>query len=168
MENLILLGLAIIAIGALGLWLSTVNNKRKILKNNKYTYVAKDIPMTRTEANFFVKLTRTVEDRYYVFPQLHLSAVLRPNVYGDDRNHAFWHINGKSVDYVLCDKETLQPAYAIELDDYTHGQPTRRKRDAEIERIFKEANLPLVRFKNKDVSEADIIQALISSRRNSI
>ena len=78
---------------------------------------------------------------------------------------AFRHINGKSVDFVLCDKETLRPAYAIELDDLTHEQSDRRKRDAEVERIFKEANLPSVRFKNKNLSETEIIQALSGARK---
>ena len=96
---------------------------------------------------------------------MHLSAILKSNVSVNDENYAFRHINGKSVDYVLCDKQTLRPTYAIELDDYTHNQAARRKRDAEVERIFKEADLPLVRFKNKDVSEAAIIQSLKNAIR---
>ena len=78
---------------------------------------------------------------------------------------AFRHINGKSVDFVLCDKETLRPAYAIELDDLTYEQSDRRKRDVEVKRIFEEANLPLVRFKNKNISETEIIQAVSGARK---
>ena len=59
----------------------------------------------------------------------------------------------------------LRPTYAIELDDYTHNAPARRKRDAEVERIFEEANLPLVRFRNKDISEAEIIKALMNTQK---
>ena len=165
MELYILLGLVVVALFALKAWASSLNHKRKIFKNNTYAYIAKDIPMTRVEAEFFVKLSRTVEERYYVFPQMHLSAILQSNVSVNDENYAFRHINGKSVDYVLCDKQTLRPTYAIELDDYTHNQAARRKRDAEVERIFKEADLPLVRFKNKDVSEAAIIQSLKNAIR---
>lgn len=163
MEIYILLGLILVAVIALKAWASAHNNKRKILKNNAYAYIAKDVPMTRVEAEFFVKLCKTVEERYYVFPQMHLSAILKPNTSAKDDNYAFRHINGKSVDYVLCDKQTLRPTYAIELDDYTHNQAARRIRDAEVERIFEEANLPLVRFANKDVSEAAIIQSLINA-----
>ena len=121
--------------------------------------------MTRTESEFFLKLHRVVSERYYVFPQVHLSALLDHKVKGQDWRFAFRHINGKSVDFVLCDKETLRPTYAIELDDLTHEQSDRRKRDIEVERIFEEANLPLVRFKNKDVSESEIIQALSNARK---
>ena len=62
-----------------------------------------------------------------MFPQVHLSALLDHKVKGQDWRIAFRHINGKSVDYVLCDKATLQPVYAIELDDYTHEPRTRYK-----------------------------------------
>jgi len=121
--------------------------------------------MTRTEDEFFLKLEQAVSERYYVFPQVHLSSLLDHHVDGQDWGYAFRHINGKSVDYVLCSRETLRPTYAIELDDYTHEQSDRRKRDEEVERIFDEADLPLVRFKNKNVSEQVIIQALMNAQK---
>lgn len=161
---LIIIGLSIAVLLVLSKLASLSRHKRKIHKNNTYAYTAKETPMTRTEAVFFVKLNNAVESRYYVFPQVHLSAILRSNASGKDWSYSFSHINSKSVDYVLCDKETLRPTYAIELDDYTHNQPARRKRDAEVERIFEEANLPLVRFKNKDVSETEIINALTKAK----
>jgi very-short-patch-repair endonuclease len=138
---------------------------RKVFKNNTYSYTAKDLLMTRTETEFFVKLEHAVTERYYVFPQVHLSSLLDHHVKGQEWKYAFSHINGKSVDYVLCDRQTLRPTYAIELDDYTHEKADRRERDAEVERIFEEAELPLVRFRNKDVSEADIIKALMNTQK---
>jgi hypothetical protein len=121
--------------------------------------------MTRAEDEFFLKLERAVDERYYVFPQVHLSSLLDHHVDGQDWGYAFRHINGKSVDYVLCSHETLQPTYAIELDDYSHEKSDRRKRDKEVERIFEEANIPLVRFKSKNMSEQDIIQALVNAQK---
>ena len=67
------------------------------------------------------------------------------------------NINQKSVDFVLCSKATLAPVYAIELDDYTHGLPERVVRDVEVERIFREAKFPLVRFTNGKNVTADMI-----------
>jgi very-short-patch-repair endonuclease len=165
MENYIILGLVVVAIVLLKLVVSNFSTKRKVFKDNVYSYGAKSLMMTRTESEFFTKLDRVVSERYYVFPQVHLSALLDHKVKGQDWRFAFRHINGKSVDFVLCDRETLRPMYAIELDDLTHEQSDRRKRDIEVERIFEEANLPLVRFKNKDVSETEIIQALSNARK---
>ena len=165
MEIYIILGLVIFALFLILLLGSSSSKKRKVFKNNAYSYLAKSSVMTRTESEFFLKLDQAVKERYYVFPQVHLSALLDHRVKGQEWKYAFSHINGKSVDYVLCSRATLQPTYAIELDDYTHGTADRRKRDIEVERIFEEADLPLIRFKNKDVSENEIIQALASSYR---
>jgi len=169
MENLSLVIIVVLIIAVL-LAFSKVSkyssHTRKIHKNNTYSYAIKEYPMTRTEAEFFVKLQNVVSERYYIFPQMHLSGFLNHKVAnGQPWQYAFSHINSKSVDYLLCDKTTLRPTYAIELDDYTHDKADRRERDAEVERILEEANLPLVRFRNKNVSEADIIKALMNSRK---
>lgn len=159
--------LAVIVVAALwvvSIKLSSVSEKRKVFKNNTYSYTAKSLLMSRTEADFFNRLNAVAQERYYVFPQVHLSALLDHRVKGQDWRIAFRHINGKSVDYVLCDKASLRPVYAIELDDITHEKRDRIERDAEVERIFKDAKLPLVRFANKDVSDAEIIQALTNAR----
>ena len=95
---------------------------------------------------------------------MHLSALFDHKVKGQDWKFAFRHINGKSVDYVLCDRSTLTPVYAIELDDFTHSRSDRIERDSEVERIFRQAQLPLVRFNNKNVSESDIIRALTNAK----
>jgi hypothetical protein len=163
MESFIILGLIIFVIVLISRLSSAHSSKKKVFKNNTYNYFAKPSLMSRVEGEFFIKLERVVQERYYVFPQVHLSAILDHRVKGQEWKYAFRHINGKSVDYVLCDKATLEPAYAIELDDYTHEKADRRERDIEVERIFEAANLPLVRFRNKDTSEDEIIQALANA-----
>lgn len=164
-DNLLIIVVIVVAVVlVLSFKLSTTREKRKVHKNNRYAYEAKRLPMTVTELEFFRTLEETVRERYYVFPQVHLSTVLNPTSAGSDRTYAFRHIDGKSVDYVLCDRETLAPTYAIELDDYTHDRRDRKKRDAEVRRIFAEAQLPLVRFSDKNVSSAQIIQALTKAR----
>lgn len=164
-NSYVILAVILIAVVAvIGNVISSGSEKRKVFKNNKYAYFAKDLIMSRTEADFFMKLNSVVGERYFVFPQVHLSALLNHRVKGQDWKIAFRHINGKSVDYVLCDKLTLQPVYALELDDYTHDRRDRAERDVEVERIFKQAQLPLVRFKSANVSSAEIIQALTDAR----
>jgi very-short-patch-repair endonuclease len=161
---LILIVVVVALIIIAGIKAASTTEKRKVFKNNAYSYIAKPLVMSKTEVEFFNKLNAVVQERYFVFPQVHLSALLDHKVKGQDWRFAFRHINGKSVDYVLCDKVTLRPYYAIELDDFTHEQRDRKERDSEVERIFKEAQLPLVRFTNKDISEQEIIQALAHAR----
>jgi hypothetical protein len=163
MENYIILGLVVFAALLISALSSSSASRKKVFKNNIYNYTAKNSLMSKTEGDFFLKLDRAVSERYYVFPQVHLSAILDHRIKGQEWKYAFSHINGKSVDYVLCNKADLKPTYAIELDDYTHDEPDRRERDTEVERIFEAANLPLVRFKNKDMSEDEIIKALVNA-----
>lgn len=101
--------------------------------------------MTSREEACFRVLERIFGKKYYVIPQVHLSALFDHESSGENKQWAFMHINGKSVDFVLMNKETLRPVCAIEIDDYTHNSTSRYKRDQEVERIFKEANFPLVR-----------------------
>ncbi len=143
--------------------------KSKLVTKKVYAYTPKHSLMTASEMDFFWKLSKVVEGRYFIFPQVHLSALLDHRVVGQDWRRAFYHINAKSVDYVLCSKTTLQPIYAIELDDPSHDRTDRVERDIEVERIFDEANVPLVRFREyKTLSDTDIAQALANARKLSI
>lgn len=114
-----------------------------------YHYERRDLIMTRAENDFFKMLDAAVGDNYYVFPQVHLSSLFEHKVHGQDWWKAFHHINRKSVDFVICDKQTVRPLAAIELDDWSHKLDKRQARDAEVERIFKGANFPLLRFGHK-------------------
>lgn len=139
---------------------------RKTYQPKAYAYTAKNSIMTLSEMDFFWKLSKIVDDRYFIFPQVHLSSLLDHHIVGQDWKRAFYHINAKSVDYVLCSKTTLQPIYAIELDDSSHDRADRVSRDIEVERIFDEANVPLVRFRDyKNLSPADIAHALADARK---
>lgn len=122
------------------------SNTTKEIKKTTYNYQAKQCYMTKSESDFFRLLNNVAGDRYLIFPQAHLSAILDEKVKGQNWKAAFRHINGKSVDYVLCDKQTLKPIYAVELDDYTHNYLNRQERDREVERMLQCAGIPLVRF----------------------
>lgn len=115
-------------------------------KKQKYLYQAKKHLMTNAEEKCFNTLCNTFGSKFWIIPQIHLSALLDHRIKGQNWKHAFNHINGKSVDFVLLDKKTLQPICAVELDDRTHQQSERIKRDLEVEQIFDQANLPLVRL----------------------
>ena len=128
MEIYLILALIIIVLFLSKTLLASSKSKRKVFKNGVYQYTPKDSLMSRVEGEFFWKLNNIAQDRYFVFPQVHLSALLDHHVKGQDWKYAFRHINGKSVDYVLCNKTTLQPIYAVELDDDSHNRADRIKK----------------------------------------
>lgn len=155
---LIILGIVVIVIIVKILDMRTAN------KNNVSTYIKPDYRYSRkqsfisdSEKAFFKLLSQAAGDRYYIFPQVHLSTLFKNDTIGRYRKLAFQIINRRSVDYVLCDKDTLEPVYAVELDDPSHQRPDRQKRDQNVEQLFAANNLPLVRFSDyRNLSLDDI------------
>jgi len=165
MNNLYIL----IAICAIGYAIYTrLFNKRTgttEIKKTIYNYQSKQYFMTKSESDFFYMLNNVAGDRYFIFPQVHLSAILDEKIKGQNWKAAFKHINGKSVDYVLCDRQTLKPVYAVELDDNTHTYKNRQERDQEVERMFQSAEVPLVRFNNyKSLTEDEISKRFFEAK----
>ena len=135
-------------------------------KKSTYRYQRKEFFMSRPEHLFFDVLVSIVGDRYYVFSQVHLSTILDNKVKGQNWRGAFRHIDEKSVDFVICDKAYIKPLLAIELDDSSHERVSRQDRDAEVERIFKEVGLPLLRFANQNQFNKDEIKNQIFQTLN--
>lgn len=105
--------------------------------------------MTHAEAVFYERLCLLLGDDYRVFPQMHWSAIFEPELKRQWWRAAFSHINGKSVDFVVCDRQ-LRPLYAIELDDWSHSLQKRKLRDAELQRIVRDSHFPLIRINGGD------------------
>lgn len=118
-------------------------------EKKKYQYKRKNFFLTRAEHECFDALAKAVGNEYFIFAQVHLPTLIDNKVVGQNWRAAFRHINGKSVDFVLCDKAYISPKLAIELDDKTHERPDRQERDVEVERILKEAGVPLLRLENR-------------------
>ena len=131
------------------------------IKKSAYHYFAKNYIMTQRESEFFKQLNEMLGSKWYIVPQVHLSALLNHKVKGQNWNAAFKHINGKSVDYVLLSKETMKPVCAIELDDSSHYRDNRIERDMEVERIFATAKIPLARLrKPEEMSRQEIVNII--------
>ena len=127
--------------------LSGKTQKESVAKEpTVYRYERKNYIMSRAENDFYKLLVDAAGPTNSVFPQVHLSAIIEHRVKGQNWKGAFSHINGKSVDYVICDKVSNRPLVAVELDDSSHEAEDRRTRDTEVERIFDEAKMPLLRF----------------------
>lgn len=153
MENfttyLIILGLLffliVLLVCSIQLELSPDNDK---LDKPLYLYDIKRHLMTQREERFFLLLNTIFGSEYYIIPQVHLSTLFEHKIRGQNWRAAFYHINGKSVDFVLLDKRNLKPVCAVELDDSTHDSQERQERDLEVERIFERARFPLIRIRH--------------------
>ena len=123
-------------------------------------YGKKEYLMTHNERKFYRRLFDAVGKDYLIFPQLHLDTLLDYKIRGQGYNGAYKSIRQYSVDYALCDVN-LRIVCAIELDDPTHNQPERMKRDRAVEYVLDRANLPLVRIRSDEyISSDDIVQRI--------
>ena len=96
------------------------------------------------EANFFRILKQMVSEHLLIFPKISLKEFLFITDQNDFQSH-YNRIDRKHIDFLLCDPTTLQPKFAIELDDSSHRQAERGQRDSFVESTLAAVGLPLVR-----------------------
>lgn len=158
MSFMLLFGIAVAVLVILGglaaLFASATEGEEK----SKYQYTAKKSVLTPAEQDFYNALGQAIGHEYRIFVQVHLGSLLDEKVKGQNWRAARAHINRKSVDFILADKETLATRLAIELDDRSHEREDRKERDGEVERILKAAGVPLLRVPNAGKFEPSDIQ----------
>ncbi|EAR8730990.1 DUF2726 domain-containing protein, partial [Salmonella enterica] len=142
------------------LWAKSINkgnNNSKgkmsdnLVKKDNECYIKKDF-LTNNERVFFRALIETVGDKSYVMAQVRLADIIRPNYkyknnskeyYSLFRQISQWH-----CDFLILDKETLEVLYIIELDDSSHKQEKRVKRDKFFNEALSQAGIKLLRVYN--------------------
>ena len=128
----------------------------------KYRYQKKNFFMSKAEHECYKALIKALGDRFCIFAQVHLSTIVDHKIKGQSWKGAFSHINRKSVDFVLCEKEYISPILAIELDDSSHERPDRQKRDCEVERILDDAGVSLLRIKNHGRFDPEVLNEKVN------
>jgi hypothetical protein len=112
----------------------------------KYRYTKRRYLMTLAEHDCYKLLLRGLGDKYFIFAQVHLPQIVTEKMSRQNWTAARWHIDRKSVDFVIASRDTVSPLLAIELDDWSHNREDRQERDREVERILEEADIPLLRI----------------------
>ena len=83
-----------------------------------------------------------------VFTKVSLGDLFFVNIRDYKERMRYWNkIYRKHVDFLICDRDTLKPIVAIELDDSTHARENRQLRDEFVNQIFTAAKLPLIHIK---------------------
>ena len=128
-----------------------------------YRYSRKYRIMTEREQEFYKKLKLICGDSILIFPQIHLSNLFFHNVKGQNFKSAFKFINRLSVDFVLVDSRNFKTLMAIELDDSTHDEQERIRRDLIVNDIFKKANFPLLRVDSIKIDNEKLKQMILEN-----
>jgi len=125
----------------------------KLIPSKKYKYKRRDL-LTKPELKFFIKLQEYAEEQsLLVFPKVRLADILKPDERQNRWQAAFNKIKSKHVDFVLCDKTTLEIKYIVELDDKSHERPDRKERDAFVDSIMAQCKYEIIHVKTDNTSD---------------
>ncbi len=150
-------------IGCLGTLLKLIGIKLSAgseRERNELPYRLRDNFLSAAELAFYRVLEQAVGDQYSVNNKVRLWDVLYVPQREDSRTHEN-KISSKHVDFLLCDRTTMKPVLAIELDDASHNRPDRQDRDAFVDQAFAAAGLPIIHVKAAHSYSSAVIQQQI-------
>lgn len=148
-ESMITVFLVFIAIIIVASVIQFFINRAKKVKDfggEKY-YAHKPNLLTKAESAFIKELYKIVPEHIMICPQVRMADVLvvSDKVKKKNFKNFFYKISSKSVDFVFCDKKTMEILFCMELDDPTHNRKERVERDKLVNNAFYDAGMPLIR-----------------------
>lgn len=134
---------------------------RLLRGREEFPYARRKKLMTRSEIDFFRVLRDAVNNEWEIFAMVRIADML--SIRDGTRNQRSWlnRILSKHVDFVICDRDTLEILVAIELDDASHNRPDRIERDAFVNDAFADAGLPLIRVPTADSYDKSRLRRLL-------
>ena len=127
--------------------------------------------LTAAERSFYGVLLQAVGNDFSVFTKVNLADVVAPRLglTASDRQRLRNKIVQKHLDFVLCDRRTLQVALVIELDDSSHALPDRKQSDDVKDVSLCQAGIKILRVpvrQSYSLSElSSLVKALVSSSK---
>ena len=118
-------------------------------------YVRRDELFSPEQSEMLQRLDQALAHHYRIFPKIGLPEVvgLKRRMSGRTRRLAWNRIAGDHFDYLLTDKQTLEPVAAVLLTDETPSRKDRR-RLVFLRKVCKAIGLPLIEL-NPDSIPAD-------------
>lgn len=116
--------------------------------------------MTPAERSFFGVLEQALEQNWYIFSKVRLEDIIQVKK-GIEKKKAFGlrnRIKSRHIDFILCDRQTLETVMCIELDDASHNRKDRIERDRFIDSALAAAGVPIVRIPAKASYSVEFIK----------
>ncbi len=114
-------------------------------------YAKRDDFLSKAEFSFYKVLNNVLnEQEYIICPKVSLMDLFFVTDTKKESKMTYINkINRKHVDFLVCNQKNMNPIFAIELDDSSHNKSSRIARDEFVDKVFKAAGVPLIRFKVK-------------------
>lgn len=141
----------LLLLGILGLVFVLTNRKNvkaapqgtELDQDNKTCSYEKKCLMTEIEKKFYDAIKNGVSDNHIVLPQVNLATIIKKQGDFKYQNELY-----RNVDFGVFDKD-YNCVLLIEINDETHTDPKRKKRDIKVKEIVQSASIPLVTFYTK-------------------
>ena len=126
--------------------------------------------LTKAEMNFYQVLKNVIDnEKQVICLKVRMIDVLWTKTYRVENKQTFINkVNRKHFDFVICDKETLKPLMAIELDDKSHEEEARKERDEFVDALFTDLRFKVIHIPvqytynaNEIKEKIDISQTMI-------
>lgn len=106
--------------------------------------------MTAREQHFLRRLSQQVDERRWrLCPQVRVADIARISPAVRERSATWWKLFRMAsqwhCDVVIVDRESFRIVAAVELDDASHLQQRRIRRDILLEEVLRQAGIPLIR-----------------------
>lgn len=106
--------------------------------------------MTAREQHFLRSLSQQVDERRWrLCPQVRVADIARISPAVRERSATWWKLFRMAsqwhCDVVIVDRESFRIVAAVELDDASHLQQRRIRRDILLEEVLRQAGIPLIR-----------------------
>lgn len=100
--------------------------------------------LSPAELRFYGILRAVVPHRCVILAKVRVADLLEITAAGQARQQAFRRVSQKHCDFVVANVDNLCPLLVIELDDSSHRQSDRRRRDWLVDDIYRSAGLPVL------------------------
>jgi len=127
------------------------------LRDGPLPYERRGVLLSPAEINFLRSLQLAAREDWLIFSMVRLADIIK--VRPRTRKFQTWNgrIQGKHLDFVLCDLETLDVKLAIELED-TAATSDRGRRDRFVDTALAAAGVPLLRVRVQDKYETAVLR----------
>ena len=117
-----------------------------------YPYVARTHIYTKSERFFLGYLIRAMGEDYLIMGKVRVADILAVDseLNLSKKRAAFEKITKDHVDYLLCDRQTMGVVCVVELYDPSFDPKHQIIRGNFLDKAFRSAGIPLIRFTKKD------------------
>src|SRR5881394_2546550 len=128
------------------------------LRDGPLPYERRGVLLSPAEINFLRSLQLAAREDWLIFSMVRLADIIK--VRPRTRKFQTWNtrIQGKHLDFVLCDVETLDIKLAIEVEQQPTSFLDRGQRDRFVDTALAAASVPLLRVKVQEKYETAVLR----------